>query len=87
MLAIPIATHATVHKTFLANSVKLQIKEISTSWLALALMVKNKDKLNSKNFFFFSQGFYDDGINQLCLECDPHCLTCDGSTKKDCKSC
>ncbi len=33
------------------------------------------------------EGFYDDGINQLCLECNPFCLTCDGGTSNDCLTC
>ena len=32
-------------------------------------------------------GFYDDGINTLCLQCDRTCLTCNGGTNNNCLTC
>jgi hypothetical protein len=51
-------------------------------------MVNNNKKIlnYSKNLFKLI-GFFDDNINQLCLACQSPCVTCDGSTKNDCKSC
>ena len=36
---------------------------------------------------YFIKGYYDDGVNQLCQQCDRTCLTCNGGTNNHCLTC
>jgi hypothetical protein len=50
-------------------------------WIKINFILKFLCKLNHYI------GYYDDGVNDLCLICDRTCLTCNDRSNNNCLSC
>jgi hypothetical protein len=53
------------------------------------MMVRNKINFILRILFKLNHfiGYYDDGVNDLCLKCDRTCFTCNDRSYNNCLSC